>query len=298
MSSSAKPLQDRHRRARLYDQKQRSVRKMIRPAMGALLATLLCWVSAGGQIADTHPAFEVASVKPAAEGGGADHWGPGTVSLDGESIGVLLMRAYDVKRYLIDGPAWLFNQEYDINAKMPSGSSREQIPAMLQSLLAERFKLTLHRETKSLPVYGLVVAKGGPKLIGAGSSAPPGWPADLKPGRVSFVGGPYSASGITGQISTANLATLLTNNLDRPVLDFTGLNETYYIDIKWTPDERAPIAAEPAGLDDDEAAAEAGTPGASIFSVLQDSLGLRLEPRRAGVEMLVIDHVEKTPTQN
>jgi uncharacterized protein (TIGR03435 family) len=270
---------------------------MTGPVMGTCLAALVCWGSADGQTADTRPAFEVASVKPAAQAGGADHWGPGTVSLNGESIATLLSRAYGVKRYQIDGPAWLFTQEYDINAKMPSGASREQIPAMLQSLLAERFRLAFHRETKSLPVYGLVVAKGGPKLIGAGSSAPPGWPVHLQSGRVSFVGGPYSASGITGQMRTAELANFLTNNLDRPVLDFTGLKGTYYIDIKWTPDERAPIAQEPAGLDDD-GAAEAGAPGTSIFSVLQDTLGLRLETRKAGVEVLVIDHAEKTPTQN
>src|ERR1039458_3399620 len=242
---------------------------MIRPVMGALLAALLCWVSGSGQIADTHPTFEVASVKPAAEGGGPTNWGPGTVSLNGESIDTLLIRAYGVKRYQIDGPAWLFNQEYDINAKMPSGATREQIPAMLQSLLAERFRLALHRETKSLPVYGLVVAKGGAKLIGTGSSAPPGWPADLGPGRVKFAGGPYSASGITGQMGTAALATLLTNNLDRPVLDLTGLKGTYYIDLEWAPDERTRAAPEPAGLDDDGAAPEAGTAGPSIFSALQ-----------------------------
>ena len=244
------------------------------------------------------PSFEAASVKPAAQGGKGTHWRLGTVSLSGETLDTLLIRAYNVKRYQIDAPAWLFSERYDIDAKTPPGATIEQIPAMLQALLAERFKLALHRETKPLPVYGLVVDKGGPKLIGTGSTAPPGWPAELGPGMVRLVGGPYSASGFTGQMTVANLANILTNNLARPVLDFTGLKGAYYIDIRWTPDERARIAPEPGELNDDGTAMEASTPGPSVFSALQDRLGLKLEPRKAPVEMLVIDHVDKVPTEN
>ena len=138
--------------------------KMIVTGIGA--AVLAAW-RLFGQTAPP-PAFEVASIKPAAPqqpgrmmvAMGGD---PGRVNYTNVSLRNVLMRAYDVRSYQITGPSWLDTERYDIVAKVPEGVPKEQIPAMLQNLLAERFQMTIHRETKEQSVYALVVGKNGPE---------------------------------------------------------------------------------------------------------------------------------------
>jgi len=124
------------------------------------------------QVAAAPFAFEVASIKPAAPqpegmfriGMGGDE---GRITYTGVPLKLVMTRAYGVKQHQISGPSWLDSERFDINAKIPDGVSREQVPAMLQNLLAERFKMTIRRETKEQSVYALVVGKNGPKLTKA-----------------------------------------------------------------------------------------------------------------------------------
>ncbi len=122
-------------------------------------------------------AFEVASVKPAAPqppgqfriSMGGD---PGRVDYQGVSLKILIERAYQIKSYQVTGPDWLDSERFDVVAKLPDGAKPEDVPKMLQTLLAERFKLTVHREQKTLPVYALGVGKNGPKLQKSGGESP------------------------------------------------------------------------------------------------------------------------------
>src|SRR5262245_31056417 len=141
------------------------------------LAALSCFV-AFSQTVDKSLSFDVASVKPATPPtpngrgmvmfrgptGGPGTKDPGRISYPFMTLKNLLMTAYDVKNFQISGPSWMDTERYDINATMPPDTTKEQFRVMLQNLLAERFKIAVHRETKELPMYSLVVNKGGPKL--------------------------------------------------------------------------------------------------------------------------------------
>jgi uncharacterized protein (TIGR03435 family) len=264
----------------------------------ALALSAICAISS--LTAADQPKFEVASVKRTERGIIKNSMGPGTVTLKGDPLKVVLMEAFKVKLYQIVGPSWLGEDCFEIVAKMPEGSTSDLIPAMLQALLAERFKLAAHKEDRPGPVYALVVGKGGPKFKEANLNSnfrrmgP-------RPGQVTFRAA-TDARGIKGPITMAMLAHLLANHLDRPVQDHTGLTGTYDIDLNWAPDptiDRVGIFSGAAGTT--SADAGAGLPAApvdTIFTAIRDSLGLKLEPRNEPVEMLVIDHVERVPTEN
>jgi uncharacterized protein (TIGR03435 family) len=221
------------------------------------------------------PEFEVASIKP--------HAGPVTVyglGITGARVDeVAATLAYLVKDayYLRDeqvsgGPDWGRNQRYDIVAKAPGEREPtvEEARQMVQSLLADRFKLKVRREMPETSVYALVLGKGGLKLK----------PSDKKTG----VMGQPSAVGrqIKGSVTMDFLARLLKPSAGRYVVDRTGLAGNYDIALEWTPDNFTPP--------DD-------TPPLSIFTAVQEQLGLKLEPARAPVEKLIIEHAEM-PTEN
>jgi uncharacterized protein (TIGR03435 family) len=182
----------------------------------------------------------------------------------------LLADAYDVRDFQIQGaPDWAKpgtgSEYYDLAAIAADTTTPTlpQVRLMLQALLADRFQLKLHHETKELAVYNLTIAKGGMKLIDASGSEPPKLPANIPPG-VTFM-----RSGLP------MLMRLISTRVERPVLDETGLSGTYV--YAWSnPDS-------------------AGDP--SIFTLLQDELGLKLEPARAQIDMLTIERVEK-PSEN
>ncbi len=266
--------------------------------------------------------FEVASIKPsAAERGkvGIRIAPGGRFTASGLTAKMLIQQAYDIKDFQISGgPGWLSSERYDIVAKAESSANREQLKLMLQSLLAERFKLEVHRETKELPVYSLVVAKNGPKLQKSEyqppdpESGPPPKPTGEGPGPLAraaagesvsrSTGGPMMRMG-RGQVNAqmaqiSMLANVLSMQLGRPVIDKTGLKGAYDFKLEWTPDEsqRAFGLGEgdrPAG----EAAAPPDSSGPSIFTALQEQLGLKLESQKGPVEILVIDGIEK-PSEN
>ncbi len=261
--------------------------------------------------------FEVASIKPSATDSRAVAFQitPGRYTARGITAKLLLQQAYDIRDFQISGgPGWITTDRYDIVAKAETGNlTRETIKAMLQSLLAERFKLQIHRETKDLPIYLLVVGKDGPKLHA--SENQPDTTGDVPPlnapkaggqGQVAHMvaGSGPAAKGLMrmgpGQLNAqtvpiSSLALSLSQVLGRPVLDKTNLKGNYDFDLQWAPDEGQRGAFEKAISHDNPAPVDDSGP--SIFTVLQEQLGLKLESARGPVEILVIDRIEK-PTEN
>ncbi len=270
-----------------------------------LLAAVACSVVLAQQ-----PEFEVASIKPAApqsDGNirvmmGGD---PGRVNYANVTLKNVLARAYDVKSYQITGPSWLDSERYDIVAKVPDGAPKEQLPAMLQNLLAERFKMKLHRETKDQPVYALVVGKNGPKLTKA-AAAPPtrettghGGGPPRRGAMMMFGNGRLEVKGAT----VAAFAQMLSNLVDRPVLDVTKIEGNYDIVLEVSMEDLAGLRRMGATAGPGPRGPEAGSPAPesapapSIFTAIQQ-LGLKLESRKAPIEYLVVDQAEKVPTEN
>ena len=246
------------------------------------------------------PKFEAASVKRIDRGIIHNSLGPGTVTLRGDPLKVTLMEAFKVKAYQIVGPSWLDEDCFDIVAKMPEGATSDQIPAMLQTLLVERFRLAVHKEDRPRPVFALVVDKGGPKFKEADLNFKR---MGVRPGDVMFRASP-NTQGFKGAMTMAKLAQFLSGRLDRPVQDFTGLNGTYDIDLSWAPDPT--IDRSPSATSYTAAQAASGdmnidlpaAPTATLFTAMRDLLGLKLERRNEPVEMLVIEHVERVPIEN
>ncbi|HEY7386898.1 MAG TPA: TIGR03435 family protein [Bryobacteraceae bacterium] len=306
------------------------------------------------------PSFEVASIKqsgpldPAAILSGKTHIGMSVdnfrVDIGSTSLLTLVCLAYKLKPYEIAGaPDWAATERFDILAKLPEGASKDQVPAMLQALLAERFKLAVHRDKKDQPVYALVVGKNGPKLKEA-PSEPAAAPeasasAEAKPpakgefvfgsgdqqvslkaaGRGSMTlttkeSGPVRMSMDNGVINmefermTMDLLTsTLSQYLDRPVVDETGLKGAYQASLHVTMEDAmraagklgvstgmmpAAVTPTPRPGNPTPSPVNASDPaGGSLFASVEQ-LGLKLESRKQPYEFLVIDHLEKTPAEN
>ena len=305
------------------------------------LSLLLAASAVFAQTPAPAPAFEVASIKPATLPTGAQvaagklHIG---MAIDGARVDIgnlplveLIRIAYRVKPYQISGPDWMGAVRFDVLAKIPEGASREQVPEMLQAPLAERFRMTVHRENKEHAMYALVVGKNGLKLKESAADADSSVAAGNALVRVSPNAegkGVVVTGGQTGparmsmgpggtmhlelaQATAAMLADMLGRFVDRPVVDMTELKGTYQValDLSMEDLRNAARAAgvavpglaaggEPGRLPGAEAAPTASDPsGGSIFNAVQQ-LGLKLEPRKAPIEVIVIDHLEKTPTEN
>jgi uncharacterized protein (TIGR03435 family) len=181
------------------------------------------------------------------------------------------------KDYARTGPDWIKSERYDIAAKFPADMPKdraqvvERVQLMLRALLADRFKLAVHHEPKVLSAYALVVGKNGSKMAEAGEGH-----------RMNI--GPAS---MTGQTPMGHFADLLSQKLDRPVVDQTDLKGVFEVKLEWSPDVNP----------QDEPAADNGTKP-SIFTAIQEQLGLRLEARKLPVDVLVVDRAEKVPTEN
>jgi uncharacterized protein (TIGR03435 family) len=248
------------------------------------------------------PLFEVASIKPSKSGE------PGTrlmTSPDGFSASNAPLRevirlAYQVQEFQMSGaPPWINSERYDIEAKVDSSAveafrqlDQEQHRLMLQRLLADRFQLKTHWETKELPIYALVIGKNGPKLHEAK-------PGDTYPGGIAGpdgVGRPglmrMGPGGLTGQgLTMESIARLLSQQLGQTVTDKTGLRGLYDVNLHWTPDNGPLSMMGP----DSKPTPDPSEP--SLFTVIQEQLGLKLESQKGPVEVLVVDHVEK-PSPN
>lgn len=297
----------------------------------AAVAGLMVFAScpAFAQSSPPAPAFEVASVKPSPPPtgnaimrrlGAPD---PGMINYGNATLAMLISRAYGVKDFQISGPDWLTSLGYDVVAKVPAGAPADQVPLMLQTLLAERFKLKLHRESKTIDVYALIVGKGGPKLkesdpadlaVVPGADGPQPPHPGAGPGRgpgVRMLVTPGGGRQISGHMTMAQLTDVMSFFMDRPVVDSTGLTGTYDVDMAFMSDERdqmqnklgsrmAMAGPPPGGGGDAAHPADTVTEAnaGSIFSAVQEKLGLKLDPRKSPAEILVIDHAEKIPTEN
>jgi uncharacterized protein (TIGR03435 family) len=227
------------------------------------------------------PAFTVASVRPVEPGKPIVAIDAGRVSLNAVTLKALIVRAYGVKDFQVTGPDWISNSSYRVEATMPPGTPDTVVSQMLQGLLAERFQLKLQRGTKEMPVYALIPGKNGPKLK----------PAEVSERNGASKGG-LKATGLNAQ----QLCNLLGKLLDRPVVDQTGLSGTYDIALEFTPDPTLSPAM--SKMEAEVAMRGRESAGSSIFTAVQEQLGLRLEPRRMPTDTLVVESALRVPTEN
>lgn len=243
--------------------------------------------------------FEVASVKPAPTR--PAQWRgnrPGADRIDFQyaTLWYCISYAYGVKSYQMSGPDWLKQEYYDIAAKAPAGATRDQLPAMMQALLAERFKLRLRHETRDLPTLSLVVGKDGPKLKEAAPESGDGRGGAAVNMSASPEGG--ERMEVKGGTMTT-LVNTLTGLLGIPVVDQTGLTGRYDFALDYSRDQTAGTRSgggynEPPAFPPPPPGAE---PGLSVYSSIQ-RLGLKLEARKTPMDTIVIESAEKAPVEN
>jgi|HubBroStandDraft_4_1064222.scaffolds.fasta_scaffold107240_1 uncharacterized protein (TIGR03435 family) len=224
------------------------------------------------------PSIEVATVKlnHSADAIG-NRFDPDRMTWTGVPLGVLIQEAYGVQPYQVSGgPIWLGSDRWDINAKTDGPTSFTQKLQLLQSLLADRFQLRFHSETREMKAYKLVVAKGGPKLQEVKEGDPLSGSAGTRIGKGLIQG---------HKVAISDLAHFLQSELGRPVQEATGLTGKYDFKLEWVPDESQPNSGGEAPPPDAE--------GPSIFRAIQEQLGLKLEAQKAPGEILVIDHAAK-----
>jgi uncharacterized protein (TIGR03435 family) len=243
---------------------------------------LLLSASAGAQT------FEVASIKKSPPQSGDRQFtgfqtpGGGRFNTLNTPLSMLVGFAYNVKDYqLSGGPGWANSETYNITAKSDANATLDQFRVMLQALLKERFKLVLRHETKDAPIYELVVAKGGAK-IQEDTTSP--MPTMMTRGR---------GKAVAKKASLAMFVQMLGTLTGRPVVDKTGLASTYAFNLDWTPDPGEGGPRPLGGVETNPP--DAGGP--SLFTALQEQLGLRLESAKGPVEFLAIEAVEK-PTED
>jgi len=237
---------------------------MIRRVAGFLVYAS---VAAGGQ----SPRFEVASVKPAAadlaagQSGGSS--GRGRLTMSNVTLKRCIMGAYGIgPNRIFSGPEWLDSERFEIAARAAQPVGDGALMEMLQTLLAERFKLAVHRETRTVEAFVLEVARNGPKLRKAA-----GEDAATHNGR-----GLIDAQAITMD----RFAEVLSRQMDSPVVNRTGLADAFDLKLEWARDGSGPA-----------------DPELSLFTAIQQQLGLRLRSQKTGVEVLAIDHAER-PAEN
>jgi uncharacterized protein (TIGR03435 family) len=255
------------------------------------------------------------------------------------SLATIITTAFKVKVYQVTGPAWLgiantmTAERFDIHARLPAGATKDDVPEMLQSLLAERFKLAFHREQKEQSVFALIVGKNGSKLQPSEADAAPSPDAppaggSVRPDAVQISGNAQSGltvrgGGATGatrvlmgqdgamhmeaeKVTIDQLSVWITQFVGRPVVDMTGLTGTYKLTLDLSREDlMAAARAAGASIPADAGAGPGGGPaggaadpaGSSVFQSIEQ-LGLKLESRKAPVEQIVIDRLEKTPTED
>lgn len=219
------------------------------------------------------PQFEVASVKTALPGRPQGVWTDGSpvrIRMQRLTLKQLIASAYEMRGYQVFGPGWMDTERYDINAKLPDEAAKlgenerwRQIAAMERSLLAERFQLAVHRETRDLPVYALVAAKEGLKIRKTGEDEHENVKIDSRLGHLA-----------AQQMPLRQLVAILTQLVHHPVIDATGFEGVTDIKLDWTPDE------------------DGSNP---LPNALHEQLGLKLEERKTPTEVIVVDRVDRPP---
>jgi uncharacterized protein (TIGR03435 family) len=288
--------------------------RAIRLSVTVLLATAFL----AAQSKPSRPEFEVASIKPSPQQ--MPNQAAIGLHIDGAQIRCnylplreYLAMAYQVRANQIVGPDWISTERFDIAAKLPEGGKPDQIREMIQTLLEDRFRLKTHRDSKEFPVYGLVVAKGGLKM----QPLPPDPDEATRAFDMTATGGPGGVTLNFGngalfalanskfdikKLTIAEFAEALTRFADRPVVDMTNAPGRYNFAVEMTLEvyrailERSAVNAG-VTLPPEALRAIEGFSGESTFLALQ-TVGLKLESRKAPLPVLVIDSVAKTPTEN
>ena len=243
-----------------------------RAATTALIASIVSFHTARPHAQERPPAFEVATVKPTGGGTVDAKSDPGRLTLTNQTLEWLIETAYGLREYQYDGPKWLHTTRYDIAATTSSPWSLAAQMLMLRALLEDRFKLKTHVESRTMPVYWLVVGKTGPKLkpLDAGVAAPFDQYYNIKLAPSRNGGTEFQAAGSLGLLSD-----FLTRVAERPVVDRTGITGNFELRLYCAID---------------------GFPGnensPSVFDALQSQMGLKLEPHADSVKVTVVDHVE------
>jgi uncharacterized protein (TIGR03435 family) len=226
--------------------------------------------------------FEVVSVKPNKSASNSSHMNSdqGRITATNATLRNLIVLAYGLKDYQVEGPDWLRTERFDLAAKfsedvpMFGEKYNSALRSMMQGMLVQRFKLGVHRESKSFPVYALVVGKSGIKF----KEVPDTDSHDQNNDNRHYVGKCVPMNQFVG---------FLERRMEAPVLDMTGLKGFYDFTLDWVPDPK-----------DESAHAADVLQGPTLVMALDEQLGLKLEARKAPIEILVVDHAERTPTEN
>jgi bla regulator protein BlaR1 len=258
--------------------------------------------------AEPSPVFEVVSIRPSDPNarvvrstGGPGTEDPGIYTYENGSLEALVAAAYEIPTYRIKGPYWMPTVKFVVSARVPPGTTKAQFQLMMHNMLAERFQMSVHREKKDMQMYDLVVAKGGPKLKMSAEEAPAkegesgsnsggdgfkmgkdGYPA-LGHGWTMAMG--YGRAHLINRRQTLRwFAEMVSNQVHAPVDDATGIAGIYDFELEWAYGEGT--------------AAPDAEPAPTLFEAVQSQLGLRLEPKKGPVDIVVVDYAERSPTGN
>ena len=250
-------------------------------AIGVCMIALLAGAPAA-RPQDTRPAYEAASVKAnnSESGSSSSNGSKGQIVFTNVTLKRLIERAYNVKPFQVTSPDWTENVHFDIAAKYPPDTKNEDRFLMLRTLLEDRFKLAVHHDSKELPGFALVVAKGGFKLKPVESTGDVRSSTSDNGGRVRTL--------TVKHTSIPSIADLLARLLGETVVDKTGIEGVYDFEFKWTSDD----------MDSSTSSTSNGDPAPSLFTAVQETLGLRLQSQKVPVDIIVVDHVERVPAEN
>jgi uncharacterized protein (TIGR03435 family) len=238
---------------------------------------LLAPIAISAQSQTTRPTYEVATVKLNTSGGGTSTRGSSDQTIfTNQTLKNLIVLAYEVQPYQVTGPSWMESVRFDITAKYPPGTRFHGRWLMLRTLLEDRFNLAVHHDTKEMSGYALLVSKTGFKLK----------PAD--PGEGSTTGGNQGHVWTfrARKIEMSTLAYELADSLGDVVVDRTGLQGVYDFQLRWASDDMSTSG----GANPD--------PAPSLFTALQETLGLSLQRQKVPVDIIVVDHIDRAPTEN
>jgi uncharacterized protein (TIGR03435 family) len=287
-----------------------------------MLLSLLALTSAFAQ----PPSFEVASVKPSTPPdyintrstmtGGPGSADPGRWTCDHYSLASLLRFAYNLPPFQVAGPPWMEEAYFAITAKVPAGATRDALRVMVQTLLAERFRMSARIQKQEIQGYELVVDKGGSKLresppLGEGEPEVPapmtprprvvlgddGYPSIPKGLAVIMTMG-FRARRQAIRESMSDLARNLSAQLEKPVVDATGLKGKYDFTISWIRDDPHVPPMPPPGTDRSTLSPALDPSGPTLFRAVQEQLGLRLDSKKVQVDFLTVERAERTPIEN
>jgi uncharacterized protein (TIGR03435 family) len=252
---------------------------------GATVFVALVALSAGftcAQTVDQPPSFEVAAIKPTETTVAGMRLGPvfnhGKLVITNFPLRSVVAAAFGLSEDRVFGPAWLDGKRFDFLAKAPEGVQKTEIKPLLQSLLKDRFRLESHIELREFPVYDLVIARNGIKMVV--------YPAEAR----EPVGTSLHGASVRGaRMTMSQFATTISKLAGRPVIDKTGLSEEYALILKFAPSPQLPRGDRP-----DLPLPELP----DLFTAMQEQLGLKLQPARARIEVVVVDHMDPMPSEN